>query len=133
MDARSRAAFLALIAAQAAHSIEEYWFRLYDVFAPARFLSAAIGPDRATGFLIGNSALLLLALGCYFASIRPGHWTARGLAWFWALLEIANGLNHVALALSAGGYFPGVATAPLLLGTAGFLAVRLIGRDGGRS
>ena len=71
-DVGMRRAFLVLIAAQAAHSIEEYWFRLYDVLAPTRWLSAAIGSDRATGFLIGNAALLLLAFGCYFASIRPG-------------------------------------------------------------
>ena len=132
MDARSRAAFLALIAAQALHSAEEYWFRLYDVLAPARILSEAIGPDRATGFLIGNAALLIVALGSYFASIRSGHKTALGLAWFWALVESANGLNHVALALMAGAYFPGVATAPLLLAAAGLLAVRLTRRESAR-
>jgi len=32
-------AFLALIVAQAAHSIEEYVFRLFEVLAPARFIS----------------------------------------------------------------------------------------------
>lgn len=128
MDARSRTAFLALIAAQAAHSAEEYHFRLYDMLAPTRFLSEAIGPDRATGFLIGNATLLLLGFGCYFASIRPGHRSARGLAWFWTLLEIANGLGHIALALAAGGYFPGLATAPFLLATAGYLAWRLQSR-----
>jgi len=125
MDARSRAAFIALVAAQAAHSAEEYWFRLYDVLAPTRWLSAAIGPDRATGFLIGNAALLLFAFGCYFASIRRGHWTARGFAWFWVLLELANALGHGALALSAGGYFPGLATAPLLAAAGVWLAWRL--------
>jgi len=125
MDARGRAAFLALIAAQAAHSIEEYWFRLYDVLAPTRMLAEAIGPDRATGFAIGNAAILLLGLGCYFAAIRPGRRSARALAWFWALLEIANGLGHCALALAAGGYFPGLATAPLLLATGLYLAMRL--------
>jgi hypothetical protein len=125
MDARSRAAFLAVIAAQAAHSIEEYWFRLYDVLAPSRLLAETIGPDRATGFAIGNAAILLFGLGCYFASIRPGHKSARGLAWFWALLEIANGFGHVALALAAGGYFPGLATAPFLLVTGTYLAIQL--------
>ena len=125
MDARSPAAFLAVIAAQAAHSIEEYWFRLYDLLAPTRALSEAIGPDRATGFIIGNAAILLAGLGCYFASVRRGHGSARGLAWFWALLEIANGFGHVAMALAARGYFPGLATAPLLLAAGGYLALRL--------
>ena len=31
--------FLALILAQAGHSIEEYFTQLYDVLAPARFIS----------------------------------------------------------------------------------------------
>lgn len=125
MDARARFAFLAVIAAQAVHSIEEYWFRLFDVLAPARAVSEAIGLDRATGFVIANAGLLLVGLVCYFASVRRGHKSARSLAWFWALLEIANGLGHVALALWARGYFPGLATAPLLLATGLYLAMRL--------
>ena len=35
MTPRMRTAFLWLIVAQAAHSVEEYVFRLYDVLAPA--------------------------------------------------------------------------------------------------
>lgn len=34
-----KSTFLALILAQACHSVEEYVFRLYDVFPPARFVS----------------------------------------------------------------------------------------------
>ena len=48
-----------------------------------------------------------------------------GLAWFWALLEIANAMAHVGLAIAAGGYFPGLATAPLLFGLGSWLALRL--------
>ena len=125
MDVRLRAAFLTLIAAQAVHSVEEYHFRLYDVLALSRWVSEAIGPDRATGFMIGNAAILLLGFGCYFASIRPDRRSARAVAWLWALLEIANGVVHIALALAAGGYFPGRATAPFLLVAAFYLALRL--------
>lgn len=53
---RSSAAFLALILAQAAHSIEEYVFRLYDVLAPARFVSGLVGVDRQIGFVIVGGA-----------------------------------------------------------------------------
>jgi hypothetical protein len=45
--------------------------------------------------------------------------------WFWTLLEIGNGIGHLVLAASRGGYFPGAATAPFLLLTAGWLAVLL--------
>jgi hypothetical protein len=46
MTPQSRRAFLVLILAQAAHSTEEYVFRLFDVFAPARFVSSL--PSRHT-------------------------------------------------------------------------------------
>jgi hypothetical protein len=114
--------FLALILAQAAHSVEEYAFRLYDVLAPARYVSGLFGVDRQIGFVIVNSALVLFGLWCWHARVRRGRRSARALGWFWALLEIANGCAHLALALMAGGYFPGLATAPLLLALGGWLA-----------
>jgi hypothetical protein len=115
--------FLALILAQAAHSVEEYVFRLYDVLAPARFVSSMFGVDRQIGFVIANMALVLFGLWCWQARVRLGR--GRGLAWFCAILEIANGCAHVALAIWAGGYFPGLATAPLLIGLGGWLALAL--------
>lgn len=132
MDRRIRRAFLLLIAAQIVHSIEEYWFRLYDLFAPARAVSDALGIHRPTGFAIANAALIGFGLWCYFARVRPGLPGARALAWFWAVTEILNGLAHGALALAAGGYFPGLATAPLLLAAGLFLisSLRSEGRRG---
>ena len=118
-------ALLLLVLAQAAHSVEEYAFRLYDVLAPARYVSGLFGVDRQIGFVIVNAALVLFGLWCWFARVRPGRPSARALAWFWALLEIANGFAHLALAVAAGGYFPGLATAPLLIGLGGLLALRL--------
>ena len=50
---------------------------------------------------------------------------ARAALWFLALSAIANGLAHPLLALSVGGYFPGLYTSPLL-GLGGlWLALRL--------
>jgi hypothetical protein len=55
---------------------------------------------------------------------NPLGWhAARGLVWFWTIPELGNGIGHSALALSRGGYFPGVVTAPLLLLFAGWLAI----------
>ena len=118
-----RTPFLALIFAQAGHSVEEYAFRLYDVLAPARYVSSVFGIDRQAGFLAVNAALVLFGLWCWQARIRAGR--GRGLAWFWALLDIANGSAHIALAIWAGGYFPGLATAPLLAGPGIWLALTL--------
>ena len=120
----TRLAFLLLILAQAAHSVEEYAFRLYDLFPPARspICSASTGP---VGFAVFNIGIVLFGLWCWFARIRSQHRSAGGFAWCWALLELGNGLGHVGLALMAGGYFPGLFTAPLLLAAGGWLALRL--------
>ena len=124
MSRLSRSAFLALIVAQAAHSIEEYFFRLFDVFAPARFVSGLLSSDLALGFALANLLLVSFGVWCYLARVRRDHPLGRGFAWFWAVLEFANGVGHSRLALSQG-YFPGAATAPLLLGVSTYLAVTL--------
>ena len=57
--------FLALMLAQAAHSVEEYVFRLYEVFSPARSLSGLISADHAVGFAIANTLLVSFGAWCY--------------------------------------------------------------------
>ena len=125
MSPRSRWAFLVLILAQTAHSTEEYVFRLFDVFAPARFVSSLVSDDVAVGFALVNAGLVLFGLWCYAARVRPGHSSGSVFAWLWTVLEFGNGIGHTALALSQGGYFPGVATAPVLLAMSTYLAVTL--------
>ncbi len=51
---------------------------------------------------------------------------ARSIAWLWVVVEIINGIVHPLWALRVGGYAPGVATAPLLLILALYLARQLI-------
>jgi hypothetical protein len=127
LSQRARRLFLALIVAQALHSIEEYAFRLYDVLAPARWISGAISSDLPLGFAVANGAIVLFGLWCYLARVRRSHPSGRTLAWFWTLLEGANGVGHLGLAARDGGYFPGVATAPVLLGLAIALGTHLSG------
>ena len=126
MSPRARKLFLLMILAQALHSVEEYHFRLFDRLLPARYVAETFGVDRPLGFIMANTALVGFGLWCWFARVRPGRGAALGLAWFWALLECANGLAHGALAVAAGGYFPGLATAPLLLGIGVLLIVQLV-------
>ena len=59
MSARLRTAFLWLIVAQAAHSIEEYAGRLWESFPPARLVSGLVSSDlelnaaaTAEGFIV---------------------------------------------------------------------------------
>ena len=123
MEPRSRNAFLLLVLAQGAHSVEEYVTRLFEVFAPARFVSSLVSSDLAVGFLVVNVTIVALGLWCWAFPVRLQWPAAQGVAWGWALVELANGSGHVLLALSRGGYFPGAITAPLLLATGAWLVV----------
>jgi hypothetical protein len=125
IDSITQLTFLGLILTQAAHSIEEILFRLYDVFAPARFVASAISSDPARGFVIGNVVLVLFGLWCYVARVRTSHRTAGSWMLLWIVIECANGIVHIAMSVRRQGYFLGVATAPLLLLLAIYLAVRM--------
>jgi hypothetical protein len=122
---RFRPAFLTLILLQAAHSFEEYWFRLYEVFPPARMLSGLFTDDLRIGFLVFNVLLVGFGLWCYAWPIRRGWPSARGFAWLWVVIELGNGIVHPVLAIQQGGYAPGVVSAlllgPLALYIAGLL------------
>jgi hypothetical protein len=126
MDSRSRIAFALVILAQAAHSVEEYVFRLFDVFAPARWVSGLFGSDLAFGFALANVCIVLFGAWCYWARVRLSHPGARGYAWFWACLELGNGMGHILFATLRGAYFPGVGTAPPLIATSCYLGFRLV-------
>jgi hypothetical protein len=118
-------AFGALILTQGAHSVEEYVGRLWEIFPPARLVSGAISDNLQTGFLIANVALLSFGLWCWLGPIRRGWPSGRPLAWAWVILEAFNGTGHCLWTIRQGGYTPGVATAPLLLALAIYLALRL--------
>jgi hypothetical protein len=123
---RARTAFALVIAAQAAHSFEEYVYRLYDVFGPARFVSGLFSSNVAVGFAVANIAIVSFGVWCYWARIRTSHPTGQTYAWCWTCLELGNGVGHIILAGLRGGYVPGVATAPLLIASASYLGRRLL-------
>ena len=129
MTPRARSVFLALIVAQAVHSVEEFRYRLYDVFAPAGFVSTLVSSDPRRGFAIANLALVLFGVWCYVARVRPNHRSAAAFAWGWAVLELVNGLGHITFTIERGGYFPGVVTAPFLLMIAAYLMFVLAAGD----
>ena len=118
---RFQSSFLALVGVQAAHSVEEYIGRLYDVFPPARFVSGLISSNLERGFVIFNIALVGFGLWCFAWPVRRQWPAAAPLAWLWATIELINGVGHPLWSLRQMRYTPGVATAPLLL----FLALYL--------
>jgi uncharacterized protein with HXXEE motif len=118
--------FLALVGTQAAHSVEEYVGRLYDVFPPAHFVSGLISQNLQRGFLIFNIALVSFGLWCFVWPVRR-HWPlALPLAWLWVAIELVNGIGHPLWSLTQLRYTPGVATAPFLLILALYVAQQLL-------
>jgi Mn2+/Fe2+ NRAMP family transporter len=101
MNRRCRLVFLLLVAFQAAHSAEEYATRLYEVFAPARFVSSLVSADAALGFVMINLALLAAGFFSYIVLARSSHRNASILAWLWIALELSNGLGHIARPLTS--------------------------------
>jgi hypothetical protein len=126
MNATSKRIFLLLICAQALHSIEEYYFSLWEVLAPARFLSSLVSADLSTGFAVVNVTIVAFGLWTYAWPVRRNSSYATHLAWFWTILEAANGVGHLMFALASRSYFPGAYTAPLLLLFSGLLAMQLL-------
>jgi hypothetical protein len=129
LSGRARLAFAALVAAQAAHSIEEYAGRLWESFPPARFLTGLVSSDLETGFLIINIGLVAFGVWCLLWPVRRGWPSARTLASVWVVLQTINGVGHPLWSLRNGGYTPGVATAPILLILALWLAAELSRRQ----
>jgi hypothetical protein len=106
------------VLAQAAHFIEEFLTRFFVRF-PEVF---GLQPWSETFFVSFNVVWLglwVLAL----VGVRAGIIIAVLPLWFLGLAMVLNVLAHPVLALIAGGYFPGLLTAPLV-GALGLLLVR---------
>jgi hypothetical protein len=115
MKTRLESTFLALVVCQAAHSLEEYYGHLWEVFPPAAFVSGLICADRRLGFIIINLALLAFGLWCFLWPVRRGWLSAKLFVSFWIVVEVINGIGHPLWTLRQRAYTPGVATAPVLL------------------
>jgi hypothetical protein len=119
---RLQVAFGALVLVQAAHSVEEYVGRLWESFPPARFVTGLVSQDHERGFVVLNVALIGFGLGCVLWPVRRGWPATVSLGWAWVAVEIINGVGHSLWTLRQGRYTPGVATAPVLLAVALYLA-----------
>ncbi len=117
---------LGLAVTQAAHSIEEFYFRLYDVLAPARYFSGLVSDNLPLGFAVINALIVAFVFWTYFRRVRPAVRSARAWIWAWSLLELGNGIGHIIFAASVVAYFPGIFTAPVLILFSLALMVRLV-------
>jgi hypothetical protein len=124
--ARLTVPFAALVAAQAAHSIEEYAGRLWESFPPAAYLTGLVFADRELGFIIINGALVAFGVWCLLWPVRKAWASAATFAWIWVVIETINGIGHPLWSLRQGVYTPGTLTAPILLVLALYLARQLV-------
>ena len=122
---RLQLTFGALILVQAAHSIEEYVGRLWESFPPTRFVTGLVSSNPERAFVALNVLLLAFGVWCFLWPVRRGWPVAVAMGWLWAVLEIVNGFGHLLWSIREGGYTPGLATAPILLVLAVYLAYQL--------
>ncbi len=118
-------AFLALVSAQAAHSVEETYGQLYESFPPARFLTSLVSDDRHQAFVTLNVLIVTCGFWCFIWPVRRRWRSAQTIAWIWVIVETLNGIGHTLWSVYNASYTPGVATAPLLILSAVMLAREL--------
>ncbi len=126
MSPSSTRAFFILIAFQALHSIEEYYYELWEVLAPARFVSGLVSSDLAVGFAVINSSIVAFGIWSYVFPVRRNASYAPAILWFWILLEFANSVGHIWFVASSRSFFPGIYTAPFLLILSCYLAMEYL-------
>ena len=119
---RFQLTFGALLLVQAAHSVEEYLGHLWESFPPAHLLTSLVSSNLERGFVVLNVLLLSFGAWCWLYPLRRRWPVAMPLAWFWVAIEVINGIVHPLWSLREGGYTPGLASAPVLLLVALYLA-----------
>ena len=119
---RFQLTFGALLLVQAAHSVEEYLGHLWESFPPAHLLASLASSNLERGFVVLNVLLLSFGVWCWVYPVRRRWPVAVSLAWFWVAIEVINGIVHPLWSLREGGYTPGLASAPVLLVLALYLA-----------
>jgi hypothetical protein len=117
-------AFLLALALQCLHFAEEFTTGFQRQF-PQRL---GLEPWSDSFFVVFNAAWLCIWAFAAVAIIagRPSRLVAVPV-WFLAFAAVGNGIAHPVLALSSGGYFPGLVTSPLL-GLAGLVLLRAMTR-----
>ncbi len=125
MDIKLKRVFVALVLLQVVHSIEEYAFKFYRIFPPARRLGDLIPGISRSGFIIFNVLLVCFGLVSFAYWVRPARLGARPAICFWIVTELYNGIAHLVWAIAVQGYNPGLVSAAALLGLAAYLAYRV--------
>jgi hypothetical protein len=121
MNKPIRISFLLIVLVQGLHSIEESIGKLWEVYPPATFLSGLVSANLKTGFIIINVGLFIILTLTWLTTFSKNYST-KALLWLWIILELINGIGHSFWAIIERSYVPGLATAPVLIILALYLA-----------
>ncbi len=102
-------------AIQCVHFVEE-WVTGFHVRFPALL---GLDPMPLSFFVTFNLAWVAIWI-VSIPFLRVGRTPAFFAAWFLSIAAILNGVAHPMMAISSGGYFPGLVTSPLI-GIAGVI------------
>jgi hypothetical protein len=108
-------AFLALVVLQAFHSVEEYAFKLYEVFPPMVYLYRDAPQLAQPAFIAFNIFLFVAGMICLFRWVWPGRRGAVLVVWIWIAGEAFNATVHVLWWIVAERYNPGLVTGILFV------------------
>ena len=114
MNKKIRITFLLIALVQGIHSIEEYYGELWDVYPPARYICSLVSSNLENGFVMINICLFIVLMLTWLTTFSKNS-SAKPLLWFWAIMELINGIGHSVWAMMERSYVPGLTTAPVLL------------------
>lgn len=115
---RTTSIIVLLIAALVLHLIEEIH---------TGFRQQVPGGGMPLSWFVGiNVAVYSYCFATLIASVRNGK-LATPFTWVFAVAMLLNGIGHVGEMIVRGRYFPGGATATLLLVISGYLMLHLLG------
>lgn len=111
MSRRILPVFLIAVLVQCVHLTEEIWSEFYRVFPPVM----GGEPWSERQFVVFNLVWLVVFLAAAIGTEQ--RWRPAYVATLFLAIGggIGNGLGHLALAIRAEGYFPGLYTAPFAL------------------
>ncbi len=125
MNNQVKSAFLTAVTVQALHSVEEFIFKLYEVFPPMLFLYRRAPGLAKPAFVVFNLLLVLFGLFCYFRLVLPAGKSAGVVVWIWVGIQFATVAVHIVWAILTGGYHPGLGTVPFVALAGSYLAYAL--------
>ena len=125
MTPKIRAAFLAIVVLQALHSVEEYFFRLYEVFPPIVYVYRDAPQLAKPAFIVFNVLLLVAGLVCFLRWVWPGRPGAKAVMWIWIGGEAFNATAHATWWIVTPQYNPGLVTGLMFVPLVAWLAYLL--------